>query len=126
MTDIAETEFHKLFKASLHENTLVVTPVGDSISFRDSDVETELETLINIAKSGKVNHLVVNLGQSDYFGTIVIGAFNKLGSVIKEQGGKATLCECSEDMESILKVMNLDRIWPNFVSLEIALDFVKS
>jgi anti-anti-sigma regulatory factor len=121
MSKLKQTEFHKILPADLKKDTLVVSPAGDAISFREGDLNKEIKSLFEVLDEPGVKNLVVDLGTSRYYGTIIVGAFNALGMKIREAGGKIALCNASDDMRGILRVMNLDKIWPHYDSLKEAL-----
>jgi anti-anti-sigma factor len=126
MTKPNPAQFHKVFPAELRKDTLVVSPRGDSISFRDSDIDKEIKVLLEILDQPQAKNLVVDLEASRYFGTTIIGAFNVLGTKARDRGGKIALCNASGDMRGILSVMNLDTLWPHYDSLKEALRAVAS
>ena len=114
MVNMKQTKYHKVFPAELKRDTLIVSPGGDAVSFRDSDIHRELNTLQQLIEQPETTNLIVDLGSSDYFGSIIIGAMNSLGLKAKEAGGRIAICNASADMIGILKVMNLDKIWSQF------------
>lgn len=121
MIRLESTQFHKVFLAELEGNTLVVTPRGDAVGFRDTDVGGELKTLLELAGSPGVVNLVVDLGNSEYFGSTMIGAINQLGSQFRDAGGRIAMCNVSAQMRDMLDIMHLDEMWMQFDSRKIAL-----
>src|SRR5579863_8250904 len=121
MARLAQTQFHKVFPAEQEGNTLVVTPKGDAISFRDTDVSGELKSLLDLAGSPGIINLVVDLGSSDYFGSTMIGAINQLGSQFRYIGGRIALCDLSPQMSDMLEIMHLKDLWMIFDTRKIAL-----
>ena len=117
---LAETEFHKVFLARLEGNTLVVTPRGDAIGFRDSDVASELKTLLGLAGSPGIVNLIVDLGSSNYFGVLMIGSIGQLGTRFQETGGRIALCEASPQMSETLHLMHVSDNWMTFDTRKIA------
>jgi anti-anti-sigma factor len=121
MGRLQQTQFHKVFLAEQEGNTLVVTPRGDAIGFRDSDVAGELKTLLDLAGSPGIINLIVDLGSSDYFGSTMIGAINQLGSQFRYIGGRVALCNLSPQMNDMLEIMHLKELWMIFDTRKIAL-----
>ncbi len=121
MARLEQTQFHKVFLAEQEGNTLVVTPKGDAVSFRDTDVAGELKTVLDLAGSPGIINLVVDLGNSDYFGSTMIGAINQLGSQFRYIGGKVALCHLSPQMNDMLEIMHLKDLWMVFDTRKIAL-----
>jgi anti-anti-sigma factor len=121
MGRLQQTQFHKVFLAEQEGNTLVVTPRGDAIGFRDSDVAGELKTVLALAGSPGIINLVVDLGSSDYFGSTMIGAINQIGSQFRYIGGRVALCNLSPQMNDMLEIMHLKELWMIFDTRKIAL-----
>jgi len=126
MVDFERTIPHKVLPVEQKRGTLIVTPVGDAVSFRETDVQREITTLHALVSDPGVHNLVVDLGSADYFGSIVIGAINSLGLKARDDGGRIALCNASDEMLDILRVMNLDNIWFNFESRKAALKAMES
>lgn len=120
MGRVEETEFHKVFLARLEGNTLVVTPRGDAIGFRESDVTGELKTLLGLAGSPGIVNLVVDLGSSNYFGALMIESINQLGSRFQQAGGRIALCEASSQMTEVLRIKRISDSWMSFDTRKIA------
>jgi len=124
MGRLEQTQFHKVFPAEVEGRTLVVTPRGDSVSFRDSDVANELSTLISLIGTPGIVNLVVDLASAAYFGSTMIGAINQLGTRFREIGGKIALCGLSPQMSEMLDIMHLGDVWMKFDTRKIALRFM--
>ena len=108
MGRLEQTQFHKVFLAEQEGNTLVVTPRGDAVGFRDSDVAGELNNLLSLIGTPGIVNLVVDLGSSDYFGSTMIGAINQLGTRFRDIGGRIALCNVSPQMTDMLEIMHLN------------------
>ncbi len=121
MGRLPQTQFHKVFFAEQDGNTLVVTPRGDAVGFRDSDVAGELKTVLDLAGSPGIINLVIDLRSSDYFGSTMIGAINQLGSEFRYIGGRVALCNVSPQMSDMLEIMHLKDLWMIFDTRKIAL-----
>ena len=126
MVDIKQTQFNKVFLTDLNKQTLIVSPAGDAIGFRDSDVNKEMHTLLELIGQSEVSHLIIDLGNSEYFGSVIIGAINSLGLKTREQGGRVALCNASDDMIGILRAMKLDDIWAHYDSRKAALKAINA
>jgi anti-anti-sigma factor len=124
MARLEQTQFHKVFLAEVEGRTLVVTPRGDSIGFRDTDVSGELNTLLSLIGTPGIVNLVVDLGNAEYFGSTMIGAVNQLGTRFREIGGKIALCSLSPQMSDMLDIMHLGDLWMKFDTRKIALRFM--
>ena len=122
MTTILDrSKFHKVFPVEMHGSTVVVAPKGDAVSFRDSDVLGELNTVLEILDHlGPVN-LLIDLSGDDYYGSTIIGAINNMATKVRDAGGRVALCAASQQMLDVLKIMKLDQLWMNFDTRKIAL-----
>jgi anti-anti-sigma regulatory factor len=118
---LEQTEFHKVFLARLDGSTLIVTPRGDAVGFRESDVVTELRTLLGLAGSPGVSHLVVDLGAANYFGTTMLDAINQLGTRFRDTGGQTAICDASPQMDEVLSIRQMNEGWMQFDTRKIAL-----
>jgi len=121
MGRLQQTQFHKVFLAEQDGTTLVVTPRGDAVGFRESDVASELKTLLDLPGSPGLVNLVIDLENSDYFGSTMIGAFNQLGSQFRSIGGRIALCNLSTQMNDMLEIMHLRELWMVFDTRKVAL-----
>ena len=124
MGRLEQTQFHKIFVAEVEGRTMVVTPKGDSIGFRDSDVANELNTLLSLIGTPGIVNLVVDFGSAEYFGSTMIGAINQLGARFREIGGKIALCSLSPQMSDMLDIMHLSDLWMKFDTRKVALRFM--
>jgi anti-anti-sigma regulatory factor len=110
-----------VFLARLEGNTLVVTPRGDAIGFRDSDVANELRTLLGLAGLPGIVNLLVDLGSSNYFGKTMMTSISELGERFQITGGQTALCEVSPQMTEMLRIMKLEDLWMTFDTRKSAL-----
>lgn len=121
VAQLDRTKFHKVFPVEQAGRTLIVTPKGDAVSFRDSDVAQELNTLMEVLEHFGPVSLLVDLSGHDYYGSTMIGAIHNLGTKVQESGGQMVLCGASNQMLDVLRIMHLDSLWMNFDSRKIAL-----
>lgn len=84
-------------------------------------MNTELARIRELAKSPDIRHLIVDLSNGNYFGSVVIGELNQLGQVIRDRGGRTALAGLSSDMHDVVRVMKLDNLWEIHDSLPTAL-----
>ena len=116
----------RTFDTSLQQDVLVVTPNGDSLSYRDIDIQREgAEIKDYILKTG-TKQVVVDMGRSNYFGSLMIGVINSIGQSARQNNGHMAICNASEEMRNILDVMKLDTLWPLLPTLPDAIKVVKA
>lgn len=112
---------HVAYSVEIWRGTLVLRPAGDSVGFSATAMNTELARIRELAKSPDIRHLIVDLSNGNYFGSVVIGELNQLGQVVRERGGRTALAGLSNDMRDVVRVMKLDNLWEIHDSLPIAL-----
>ena len=62
-----------IFSLNETKGVLVITPVGDAISYRDIDVATAVTAVLDSINQLADPRVVVDLSGSRYFGSIMIG-----------------------------------------------------
>ncbi len=106
-----ETTPLEIFQNKIKGDTLVISPKGDAAGFSSTLFHKEQESLLKFLKDPQVNHLIVDFGNSTYFGSEMIGAVNQLIVKVHASGGKTGVCNLSVDMKEGIHVMQLDKIW---------------
>lgn len=105
---------HRVLEVDLFGDTLVVIPAGDAVGFGLNVVNNEVAKVLEVAKSSRVKHLIIDLGRANYFGSVMIGEFMRLGVAVRERGGRIALSGASADMQDVLRIMKLDSMWEVF------------
>ena len=105
---------------------LIVAPSRDAMGLVESNLRTELNALHELVEGQEIRHLVVDLGSSSFFDSLILGAVTVLGQRVRDRGGKAVLCNAHEEMYEVLQIIRFDTILPYFRSPSAALDFVLS
>jgi anti-anti-sigma factor len=106
-------------------DVMILTPAADLGSFHESEISHESEDLLEIFRSRpKPVSLVIDLAQTDYFGTAILGAIVKLWKRISQNGGRIAICNVSENVIQMLRVTKLSAIWPIFPTRDEALSAI--
>ncbi|MCA8989052.1 MAG: STAS domain-containing protein [Planctomycetaceae bacterium] len=116
----------KLFDLTEEQGVVVITPLGDSISYRDVDVHREGQEITEYLKSSETRKLVIDMSKANYFGSLMIGLINSFGQTVKKSGGQMCLGGASTEMLSIMKVMKIDTLWPHFPTRAHAIKVAKA
>ncbi len=114
------------FEISHQNGITILTPVADTLSYRDIDVQREGQEIINHLKSNDVQVLIVDMSRANYFGSLMIGIINSYGQTVKQRNGQMFLCGASDEMLAVLKIMKLDSLWPHFPKRADALKVAKA
>jgi len=100
-----------VFNTQSSRGVLIVTPVGDAVSFRESDVNHSVNLVLERIGSATPPLVVVDFGNSSYFGSVIIGAVVTFAEQVKQAGGAIAACRVSDEMLGVFKVMHLDQLW---------------
>src|SRR5262245_7148474 len=112
---------HKAFRFERSGATLIVSLQGDCLNTEESALEREIDTLHKVLDERGMKHLVVDIGSLPFFGSIIIGAIMALCTKALARGDKAALCDASEGMRDVIRIMKLDSVVPYFQSRDEAL-----
>lgn len=121
MARFTSLERHSLYPVEIWGDTLVVSPRGDAAGFNPKTVHHEMATVTELAQSPGVQHLVIDFSGANYFGSIVLGGLVQLTQTVKNRGGRVAICNASQDMQDILRIMKLDTLWELFPDQRAAL-----
>ena len=109
-------EQHKVFGVEQTRHELIVVPYGDAAGFRDMDVENELNAVLDEIERSDQQPLLIDFENSDYFGTVIIGAAVRLAQAVAAKGCRTAVCNLSEQMQQVLQVMKIETLLPSFPS----------
>ncbi|MBL8848783.1 MAG: STAS domain-containing protein [Planctomycetaceae bacterium] len=114
-----------IFSVNETKGVLVISPAGDAISFRDVDVAAAVNDLLSRVNALPQPRVVIDLGGSQYFGSIMIGAVSQVAERVRERGGVFAVCSLSPDMQQVLTAMKLADRWPTFDTQKAAVKFTE-
>ncbi len=112
---------HKAFRYERQGATLIVSLMGDCLNTEESALEREIDALHKVFDDPGMKNIVIDIGSLPFFGSIIIGAIMALCHRAIAGGGKAVLCDASEGMRDVLRIMKLDTVLPYFNTREEAL-----
>lgn len=115
----------RVFLSELQGNVLIVSPRGDSVSFHELDINAEISAIESELASPAVTGLVFDLHESNYFGSVILGAMASMAQQVKERNGRVAVANASDDMQGIMKVMRLDALWTYHDSRKAAIKAVR-
>ncbi|MFG0335433.1 MAG: STAS domain-containing protein [Maioricimonas sp. JB049] len=115
----------RIFDLSEQRGVLIVVPKGDAVGFRDTDVDHELQEILSRVEADDGSSVVVDLGGSNYFGSVMIGAINAIGKTARDRGGDMVICNASPEMTAVMSAMKLDEQWEQHGSRSTAVKAVR-
>lgn len=114
----------KVFRIERLGNTVVVLPQGPALQFQHNEVHVESNSLLRAVEEPVFKNVIVDLHCVDYVDSVIISSILRCLTKIKQKGGKSVFCAASENMRSLLKSIQLGRLWPEFPTREIAMEYL--
>ncbi len=111
----------RVFSVDIVENVVIVTPNGDANGFRYQDIHTATNSLLDSINRQRIAKMVVDFGEVEIVGSIIISSIIKLARSIANQKGTAAFCNSSESMREVISTMNLTKLWAHYDSRDEAI-----
>jgi anti-anti-sigma factor len=105
--------------------TLLVTPRRNLQELDYAEIETGARDILELLENGTIKNLVLDFHNTDYYGSTALAFFVKLWKRVRELGGRMAFCGVSNHEREILKMTQLDGLWPVCSSREEALKAVQ-
>ncbi len=116
----------QVFSVDIIENVVIVSPNGDANGFRYQDIHTATNSLVDSIRRQRIARMVVDFGEVDIVGSIMISSIIKLARSIADQQGTAAFCNSSESMREVISTMNLTKLWAHYDSRDEAVSAVSA
>lgn len=114
-----------MFDVELRGETAIVTPGGDLRELDFQEIEAgEKEVLVFLERT-HVRDVIVDLNRMDYGGSTALEFFMRLSTSVRSRNGCMIFCNVSERQKEILRLADLDGMWPIHRSKEEALRSIK-
>ncbi len=114
----------KVFRVERLGSTLVVLPLGPALHFQHTEVHVETSALLKVVEEPEVRNIIIDLSSVDYVDSVIISSILRSLVKIKQRGGKSVFCMASENMTSLLKSIQLGKLWPSFATREDAFAYI--
>jgi anti-anti-sigma factor len=101
--------------------TVMLTPRGDSSSYRYHDLQAEVNSVRTYMALPENLNLVVDLRHCQYFRSEFIGALVSMLRDVRSRQGQCALCGATDQMRVVLQKMSLFKLWPYFETRDGAL-----
>lgn len=115
----------RAFEIERQGQTLLVTVLTNLRELDYPKIEAGANGILNLLGNGTIKNVVLDFHKTDFYGSTALGFFMKLWKRIRERGGRMAFCGVSEHEREILKVANLDGLWPICPSREEAIKAVQ-
>jgi anti-anti-sigma factor len=113
------------FEVEREGQTLIVTALADLRELDYQEIEAGARDILHLLGNSTIRHVVLDFSKTDYYGSTALGFFAKLWKRVRDCNGRMAFCGLSDHEREILKVTNLDGLWPICSSREEALTAVQ-
>jgi anti-anti-sigma factor len=114
-----------IFEIEQDNDTIVVVPVVDLRELEYRRIEEGASEILDLLNGPGIKNVILDFGNTDYYGSTALGFFLKLLKKVKVRKGRMAFCNVSDHEQEILRVTNLDQLWPICSSRSEALEAVK-
>lgn len=115
----------ELFQSEMIGNTIIIVPTRNMGEFEMAEMEADpMSAFQQLAELTDGHNVVVDLSQTDYFGSSTIGLFNRLVSHVREQSRKVAFCNLSSHEQEVVQITRVSDFWDVKESREEAIRFV--
>lgn len=101
-----------IFTTAVDGPMLVLAVHGSVSSLGNDGALSELDHVIAEVSRGTVRNVLVDLGQSAYFGSLLLETLRRIWNEVHAQGGRMALCNVSPVGKEILQIAKFDHLWP--------------
>jgi len=113
------------FAVEREGHALIVTALMDLRELDYQEVEAGARDILHLLRSRTIKNVVLDFHKTDYYGSTALDFFVKLWKRVRVRDGRIAFCGVSDHEREILKVTNLDGLWPICPSREEALKAVQ-
>jgi anti-anti-sigma factor len=100
-----------LFDVKRQGDMFVITPCANLGELAFQQIEASATEILGLLQQSAAPRVVVDFGNTQYFGTTALAFFLKLWKRVRTHGGNLAFCNVSDLEKEILKLTRLDRLW---------------
>lgn len=101
-----------IFTTSIEGSTLMLEVHGPVSSLTDDSLLKEVDGILAQLRQGTAHDIVVDFGQSPYFGSAMLETLRRVWNDVQQHGGRMIVCNLSTVGNEILQVSKFDQLWP--------------
>ncbi|MEZ6130450.1 MAG: STAS domain-containing protein [Planctomycetaceae bacterium] len=114
-----------LFQTTQIGDTIVVEPTRNMGEFEMAEIDaTQDSAFQQLVRLAGTNHVVMDLGQTDYFGSSTIGLFNRFVNHVKAGDRRIAFCNLSKHEQEIIDITRMNQLWEVRQTRDEALAYV--
>lgn len=102
---------HGVFTIHTDGPTMTIEVHGQFGSLEDDSVLQVLNNALEQIRTTSVRDVLVDFGDSPYFGSILLEALRVIWNDVHGRGGQLVLCNLSPVCQEILHVSKFDQLW---------------
>jgi anti-anti-sigma factor len=114
------------FREETRGQTLIVTPLKNLGEFEFEWIEEATDHFLSELEKNSVRNLVIDLRNTDFYGSTALSLFVKLWKQVGSRQGKMAFCHASPHELEVLRITHLDHSWPICETLDEAIKAVES
>ena len=115
----------RLIQTQRRHAAIVISFQKEVTQFVDAELFSELDQVLKDLAEADLYHVVLDLGQLEYFGSLILEAMRKIWTVVEEHGGKMVLCRVTDVSREVLQIAHFDTLWPIADTLDSALALLR-
>ena len=100
-----------LFEVERYDRTLIISPVRDLSELLYEQIESDSEEILKLLDRNHVDSVIIDLKQTDYYGSTALGFFLRLWKKVRTNGGHMAMCNVSDHEREILSLMRMEQLW---------------
>lgn len=100
-----------IFDVQVSGATVVVIPRECLTEFDFAEIETEGKRVLDWMQRQPTKSVLLDLANSDYFGSSAIGFFMKLWKRARTQHGQMAVCNASAHAIELIRLIQADKLW---------------
>ncbi len=110
-----------LFEWEVEGDLLILTPLTDLHEPDFRQIEEERRNILRFLKRTATKKIVMDFGETDYFGSTALDLFLQAWKAIRRRDGRMAFCNVSDQEREVLMVTCLANLWPICSSREEAI-----
>lgn len=115
----------QLFHVQLEGDTVFISPRSRLSEFDFALIEIEGKQIANwLEQQTLTPHLVVDLENSEYFGSSAVGTFVRWWRIVNAREGRLAMCNLSAQATELLRITQLDSLWHIAESRDAAIRWI--
>ena len=115
----------RLIHTQRRHTAIVIAFQSEVTQFVDAELFGELDQVLKEISEAGGYQVVVDLGQLDYFGSLILEAMRKIWTLVEANGGRMVICRVADVSREVLHIAHFDTLWPIAASVDGALALLR-